>query len=328
MKYQGKDLSKFSEQISFALNNYQSHNFTSADVNNIVVAGLGGSGIGGRLLKQLSTNKSPVPIEVISDYTIPQYINTNSLVILCSYSGNTEETLSVYDLVKLRTKKLICITTGGKLAEKAKLDELLVLPAISGFQPRMALGYPLVHLLLIFDDLFKTDFRSKLENALSSISNFEVHKQKAINLHKDILKQVDKTPERYTFIADGETSIIALRAAQQIQENAKIEAFTNELPEANHNVIESYYKKLPGLFVLIESKHNGRTKFRFQFLKELFKSLHINFLSYEIDTENLTSYLENIYFWDWYSLAVADHLNIVSSDIKNINALKEFLSKN
>src|SRR5690606_21432138 len=118
--------------------------------DNIIICGLGGSGIAGRLVKAHTFSSLSVPLEVISDYNLPAYVNQRTLAIQCSYSGNTEETLSMYEQAKTKGAAMICIATGGKLETIAKADHVMFYPAEAGFQPRMALGYPLTYLSLIF----------------------------------------------------------------------------------------------------------------------------------------------------------------------------------
>src|SRR6185437_14161057 len=140
MKYQSKDLRQFPEQIRYAVANYKPSGIKFDQFDNILLCGLGGSGIAGRIIKSYFFDKCPVPIEVISDYVLPQYTGKRTLAILCSYSGNTEETLAMYDIAHAKGAVIIVIATGGKLAEKAVKDGFAFYQAMSGFQPRMALG--------------------------------------------------------------------------------------------------------------------------------------------------------------------------------------------
>src|SRR6188508_2598491 len=90
-------LSKFSSQIEYALQHYSEHGLRVSDYHNIIISGLGGSGIGGKIVRSLFVNECPVSVECVADYHLPAYANEKSLVILGSYSGNTEETLTMYD---------------------------------------------------------------------------------------------------------------------------------------------------------------------------------------------------------------------------------------
>lgn len=94
----------------------------SADFDKICICGMGGSAIGGDIIKDMVDDKSAVPIFVVKFMDIPHWVNEKTLVIVCSYSGNTRETLSMYDQAMTRNCKVIVITTGGKLMEKCQAD--------------------------------------------------------------------------------------------------------------------------------------------------------------------------------------------------------------
>src|SRR5687767_11733674 len=100
MKYQGKDLATFSQQIEFAIDQYRPHGFNVNEFDNVLLCGLGGSGIAGRIVKNYFLDGFPLPVEVISDYVLPAYVGPRTLAVMCSYSGNTEETLAMYDIAR------------------------------------------------------------------------------------------------------------------------------------------------------------------------------------------------------------------------------------
>ena len=113
-------------------------------VNNIVVAGMGGSAISGDLIKLFLKNEIDIPITVLRDYSVPNWTDKNTLFILSSYSGKTEETLSCFSLAVLKSKKVISITTGGSLENASLKHEVPVVKIPKGFQPRAALGFSLI----------------------------------------------------------------------------------------------------------------------------------------------------------------------------------------
>ena len=87
----------------------------NSTIHNVFISGLGGSGIGGSVVKELSEHESLVPITINKDYFIPNYVNKNTLAIICSYSGNTEETLNVLNLAIEKGAHIVCISSGGKM---------------------------------------------------------------------------------------------------------------------------------------------------------------------------------------------------------------------
>ena len=150
MKYLSSELSRFSSQIKYATENYNLHDLKLTDFAQVLISGLGGSGIAGKIVKGYFQNKFLLPIDVISDYVLPAYVNERTLVIVSSYSGNTEESLAMYEDARAKNCTIIVLSTGGKLVEWAKRDKVLIYFAESEFPPRMALGYSLTYLFLIF----------------------------------------------------------------------------------------------------------------------------------------------------------------------------------
>ena len=116
--------------------------------NNIIITGMGGSAIGGDLLKDWAKDKIQVPIEVNREYHLPAYANEKTLVLITSYSGDTEETLSAFlDAIK-RKCMIYCISSGGALLENAERINIPYLQVPAGMPPRAALPYmlmPLAH---------------------------------------------------------------------------------------------------------------------------------------------------------------------------------------
>lgn len=324
MKYQSQDLAKFPEQIRFVLKNYQSHIFKAGNFENIILCGLGGSGIAGHIVKSFFYDTCPLPVEVISDYCLPKYTNKKTLAIISSYSGNTEETLAMYQQAKDRACTIIVMTTGGKLGELAEADGHTVYKAEKGFQPRMGLGYSLTYLLLFFGELIGQDLRKSLEKAADELQDTQKYIDEGAKLFSEFKHRY---PNKVILVTDYLTNPIGLRFCQQVQENAKSEAFLHQLPEANHNVIESYYGQLNSIFIFLNSHKNERTDLRFQFLNSLLTKNSNLVIMRDVEALSISSVLKTIYILDWASLWMSDSKQINSADIQNINALKTFLEK-
>jgi glucose/mannose-6-phosphate isomerase len=325
MKYQSEQLRKFSSQIDFVLQHYTNHNYSESEFTNIILGGLGGSGIGGRIAKVLFKDKIHLPIEVISDYDLPLYVSEDTLVILSSYSGNTEETLSLFDQAMDKGSKIIVITTGGELYDKAQAAGVKVYLAEPGFQPRMALGYPLTTLLLIFGELCGQNLKPELKALSAKVSDADIY----INEGKSIFEPYEGTiGKKFIIVADQYTEPIALRLCQQIQENAKGEAFYITVPESNHNVIETFYGSFNTNFIFLHTNNNERVKLRFEFLRNLFRAKRYSFTEQLVHNFSIETCVEMIYSLDWFSLWLADAKKQNSVGIANINALKKFLQEN
>ena len=163
------------DQVEKAWAEILKYNFpgTYRDVNNIVVAGMGGSALGAHLIQNVFRNELSKPVTIISEYSIPKWINKQTLMILSSYSGNTEEVLSIAEFGKTREIPMIILATGGGLESFAERNQV---PAVlfSGNlntcgQPRIGLGYAVTYLLGIFRQL---GFVQLSSSDISRVINF------------------------------------------------------------------------------------------------------------------------------------------------------------
>src|SRR3989344_1123372 len=147
------------------------------NVDNVVVSGMGGSALGARIIDSFIVDKIRLPIEIYTEYHLPNYVNKNTLVISYSYSGNTEETLNAtFDALK-RNAKILCITTGGKLSEIAEKENIpaYVFNPINNpsKEPRMSLGYSIGTYFSLFHKLgFISLDREDIDEAINSMYEF------------------------------------------------------------------------------------------------------------------------------------------------------------
>jgi glucose/mannose-6-phosphate isomerase len=324
MNEQHEALRKFSYQVNYAVEQYKQHQLEIKDFNNILIGGLGGSGIGGRLVKNIFIDECPVPVECIADYSIPAWVNEKTLCILASYSGNTEETLTMFDEVQKRGCKILVLTSGGKLGELAKENNLATYHTESGFQPRMALGFSLSFLVLIFGELLKKDVATELRRIAEKLSDTSPYEEDGQKMFEKIKARANN---KFIVVSDAYFEATAVRFSQQINENAKHECFTHVLPEANHNVIESYYGQLNSVYFFLDSGKNERVTARFEFLTNLLEVENNRIVNLAVDHFDIAAVYEVIYRLDWLSLYVADYRRVDSLNVPNIASLKEFLSQ-
>ena len=324
MNPQHEALRKFGYQINFAINNYSSHGLAASQFSNILIGGLGGSGIGGRIVKTIFMDEFPLPVEVIADYTLPAYVNEKTLVILGSYSGNTEETLAMFEEVKKRGSQMLVLTSGGKLGKHVEENNLKSYYIEPGFQPRMALGFSLSYLVMIFAELMGKSAIDELKNVASLFEDCTPYQNDAEEVFEAIKSKVNS---KYVVLSDAQFEAVATRFAQQVQENAKHECFVHVLPEHNHNVIESYYGTLDTVFFFLNSNSNPRVGSRFEFLNGLLEVEYHKVVEMGVEQFNLASVYQTIHRLDWISLLVADHRRVDSLNVPNIASLKEFLEK-
>ena len=140
-------IKNFPKHIEGSLKDLKEHNLKLEEISKVVIAGMGGSAIAGLILRDLFPE---MDIVVERNYFPNTTIDEHTLVIVCSYSGNTEETLSYYDYAVRLTDHATVLTTGGELLKKAKLDNISYHLLPKGYPPRSALGFSLTFLISIF----------------------------------------------------------------------------------------------------------------------------------------------------------------------------------
>jgi len=205
----------------------------------LVVAGMGGSAIGGRLAIGAIGPRARRPVVVADGYELPGWAGEGTLVLCSSYSGGTEETLACYDAARERGAALLAATTGGALAERARRDGVPVIPLPGGFQPRAAVGYALVAALEAAALCGAAPaLRDEIEAAagLAEMLAAEWGPDGAPDGEAKALAQ--RLHGSVPVVAGAElTAPAAYRWKCQLNENAKLPAFASALPEADHNEV-------------------------------------------------------------------------------------------
>jgi len=310
-------------------NNYNS-------INRVVIAGMGGSAIGGDVVRLLLSSSNNIPITVSRDYNLPSWVDENSLVICSSYSGNTEETLSSFDDAKIKNSKIISISTGGILKDLTNKNDLDFIKIPSGLQPRAALAFSFVPIvfLLIKIGIIGQEILEKLKNSLPELRKArDLYSQdNENNPSYNLAHHIFKTfPVIYT--QDNTTSIVARRWKGQLNENSKMLAFSNVLPEMNHNEIVGWennpqlLKKI-SIIWLIDKGNHKRNILRMNQTNLLIKNFSANqhFVELNGDTD-IERNLKFIHFGDWLSYWCAIFHKIDPTPVKKIDILKNKLSE-
>lgn len=316
---------------SFPLPNWKNFKF-----ENIVLAGMGGSAIGGDLVRSYVTYQLKIPFQISRHYLLPNFVSQNSLVLVSSYSGNTEETLSIYAIAKKRKAKIIAITSGGKLFRLAKQDKIPALLVPGRLPPRAALGYSWGALLILLSRLGLIKNQTGLiKEASSFLAKQTVKYQKSTitskNPAKDLAERVyQKIPIIYSACDYFDT--VAIRWKQQICENAKNLAFVNFFPEFNHNELVGWQNDnlKPDFTVLFlkDKDDHKRIKARMEVVKEIIESQKIEIIEIESRGKSLLSrmlYLIQLGDWTSYYLAILNGVD--PTPIKVIDYLKNQLEK-
>ncbi len=213
---------------------------TPAPPRAVVIAGMGGSAIGGDLVRALAERWSSLPVTVHRDYGLPAFAGRHTLVIASSYSGNTEETLSAAEEARRRGATLIAVTTGGELARRARDWGIDVLQFDYLAQPREALGYSFLLLLgvLVRLDLLP-DPTPQVEEAVSLLNELLLEVRPEIPEERNPAKELARWLYGHLpFICgSGLLAPVARRWKGQFNENSKSWAMCDELPEMDHNVV-------------------------------------------------------------------------------------------
>ena len=205
----------------------------------LIVAGMGGSAIGGALARVALGDHESRPVAVARGYGLPPWAMPETTVLCASYSGNTEETLACYEAAGFVGARRVVVTTGGKLAEQARADGVPVIPIPGGFQPRSAVAYMTVSALEVAalcgcGPRMASDIDVAASHVESLVSEWGPDGAED-SLAKEIARGVNGSVP--LIAGAGLTSPIAYRWKTQFNENAKAPAFSHELPEMDHNEI-------------------------------------------------------------------------------------------
>lgn len=300
-----------------------------SEITQIIACGMGGSAIGA----DLASDFSKIPFFVNRDYGLPDFTGENSLIVLISYSGNTEEVLSCIEEARKKQSKIFIITSGGILLKKAQSLKLPFYQIAPSLPPRAALSYLFVPIVKILSKLGVLKEGIELESSVASLNKFN----KEISL--EIIQKNNPAKllasEIYSHlpvvIASQKFEGVARRWKTQFNENAKNFSFFDVLPELKHNTIEGLnfpvYGKNNLYFLLLQSDFDEiPVKKSFEALREFLTKEKIKTHLISVPTLDILSQkMALIYLGDWTSfyLAILNRAN--PSTTKNIQWIKERL---
>jgi glucose/mannose-6-phosphate isomerase len=208
-------------------------------VDQVLVMGLGGSGIGGDLLRSVLFDAARVPVVVVKDYVLPAWVGPRTLAFACSYSGNTEETLSAYASALRARARCVVVASGGELARRAEGDGVPVIQIPSGWPPRAALGYLFAPMLAVLEQWeIVTGHAAGIEEAAVLLgalgATWGPGQPQSDNPAKRLARSLlGRVPVIYA--ASRFSEAVAVRWKCQLNENSKVYAIWNTFPELNHN---------------------------------------------------------------------------------------------
>jgi glucose/mannose-6-phosphate isomerase len=302
--------------------------------DNIVVSGMGGSGISGDVLAAVANATLPVPVTVLKQYRVPRFVGPRTLAFAVSYSGGTEETVSMATGCLEAGASVVAISQGGALAD---LDGVVHVPCPSGYLPRAAIG-------ALVAPLFVTLERAGLlpgagEWLMAAIAQLEARREKcqtsvvgAANPAREIARQIGRTiPLMYGGGALG--AVAAMRWKCDVNENAKAPAFWNAYPELDHNEICGWGQHgdvTRQVFSLVELRHGfehpqlGR---RFEITRGIIDETLVQVLEVRAEGDGrLAQLLDLMYFGDWSSTYLALDQDVDPGPIDAIFQLKDALA--
>lgn len=322
-------VSGFTSQLKEAIAIGKKATLTVSDkqLTNVVITGLGGSGIGGKIVSQLVLSHASLPIYVNNNYTIPGFVNENTLVIVSSYSGNTEETINAMQQALDKKAEVACITSGGEVHELADKHNLNAITIPGGNPPRTALAYSFTQqfFLLRHYGVIKTEFESDLENAIELLEKeSETIKKEALEIANKIF---DKTAVIYT---ESSFEGVGIRLRQQLNENAKVLCWHHALPEMNHNELVGWAGGDNSKAVMFLRNHSDykRTQVRMELSKQIISDYTDTII--EIFSQGNTAIektLYHIHLGDWISVYLAKLNNVDPIEVNVIGHLKSELAK-
>jgi glucose/mannose-6-phosphate isomerase len=294
----------------------------------IVVAGMGGSAIGADILRSYLADRGRRPVFVCRDYCLPAFAGRDTLVVISSYSGNTEEALSCLEDAAERGTRLVCISTGGSVLERARGlgVPFAVIPA--GLPPRGALGYSFAPLLALAScvglyehDQDEYDECVEVLERLVALYSARDGGNEAISLARKFLNRV---PVIYT---SSRIDTVGVRWKGQFSENSKKLAFANVLPEMNHNEIMGWEIEdsaiRPGVVFLRWAGDNEQMAKRFTFIGEAVKSWGDLCGNYTGDGDGLLSQMFSlIVLGDYVSFYLALMRGVDPTPVGTIEKLK------
>lgn len=281
---------------------------------NVIVAGVGGSAIGGELMGDLITRDGSPLVSVCRDYHLPPYLGPDSLVIVSSYSGNTEETLAAFQDAIERKAKVVAVTTGGRLMELAQKKGVPTFRIDYVGEPRTALGYSfLVPLAMVQSLELTSNSDDALVEASEVLISLSHHLEPSMPTHDNPAKELATTLQGKLIViyGGGMLSGVARRWKTQFNENAKAWAFVEILPEAGHNAIAGLHWPKPmgkrACGVLLNTLSlSHRIKLRYQVIEELLIEAGVQCRTVDgVGQSYLAQMLSAIMFGDYTSYYLA-----------------------
>lgn len=305
--------------------------------DNIIITGLGGSAIGGDIVRTLAWSGAKVPVIVNRDYNMPAFAGSGTLVITVSYSGNTEETLSAYQQAREAGARIVCVASGGKLAEMAAADGYEVITVPGGLMPRAATGYLFAPVALSLEKMGLLEgVTAQIQETIMILKSIRKELQPdadpARNQARLIARELkDAIPVIWGVAVTSEAA--ALRWKAQINENAKTPAYYNVFPELNHNEIVGFEEpaqllKQLAVIILRSPADSRRINKRMEITADIIRDRVKKIIEVKGRGESfLAQFYSLVYIGDYTSVYLALEYGINPAPVKVIDYLKDQLAR-
>jgi glucose/mannose-6-phosphate isomerase len=311
-----------------------------AAVNNVVVCGMGGSALGGRIVDSLVVDRVRTPIEIVSNYDVPNYVGPKSLVLVTSYSGNTEETISAAHKALIKKAEIFGITTGGKLAEflrKEKIPAYIYEPKENpSNQPRLGLGYSVAATMAILAKCgFITFAEEDIKSALVSLRKFSEEFDSHVPENKNLAKRMAvKLKGKIPILVASEHLVGALHAFKNLlNEGAKTFSASFDIPELNHHLMEGLRNPATAkehlFFLFFESKlYSSGIRKRYPITQEVVEKNEIDYSVYQLrSSKKIEQIFEVLSFASFVHFYLAFVYGVDPLKIPWVDYFKEKLAK-
>lgn len=333
----GKTIEALPDHLQHAWRLAKKFPFPASRPHHLLITGMGGSAIGGDLLRALVQHEMKIPCLVWRDYGIPGWVNSRTLVLISSYSGETEEALSSYREARKRNALVIAFSSGGTLGEMARREGLPHFSLPTGIQPRAAIGYSFLPLYLCLQKMRLIGTRdAEIGETITLLEKLRRNWGMKVPGHKNRAKRLalllqGKVPAVYG--ASQITGVVALRWKCQLNENSKIPAVWNLFPELSHNEIVGFSGPGPffrdmAVVILRNPDDHPRVQARVNLTKEIMKKkIRIVEEVWAQGSSSLARMFSLLYLGDFVSLYLAFLQKEDPTPVRVITWLKKELAK-
>ncbi len=286
------------------------------DCDNILLCGMGGSAISGSIVSELYMRKSKIPLVTIKNFTVPGWANERTLAVISSYSGNTMETLSMYEAAKKAGCRIIAITSGGKLKERCDKDGFIVKGLPPDMQPRHSIGFMIGYTMAILNSCGCTCAADDIPRILDSLAEYRDYLES-----DDGVKMIDNMADELqdsipAVVSNAYMQSIAFRWKSQVNENSKYVAFCGSFSEFDCNAIDEWISRGNDNLTLVTiGKING---------------LECNHKHLRIDPgceNNVENGIKALMLGDYLSMRIAEKRGIDVESVAPIKSLKKRLAE-